>query len=117
MTATTFRELSALERGILAVLLSHDFPGRTQVKQQLARARVREVDEEGSLEFDVKDAPRAPVTHRVPTEASYSDADGGRVNLLLHVVEGVVCELEVYKDDGSTIIRRPEPERLSLTSR
>jgi len=36
-----------------------------------------------------------------------ADADGVQVEILLHVVDGRLNELEIYKVDGSPIIKQP----------
>lgn len=64
------------------------------------------IDAEGSLLFRVS-GPLANLQQRLPTEGYYFDAEGvdyrPAVNVLLHVVEGKLHELEVYKDDGSAM--------------
>lgn len=73
---------------------------------QVESASVARIDSDGSLQFRTV-GPNAPVLQRVPVEGRYSDgahtALGPAVNLLLHVVNGRLHELEVYKDDGSVI--------------
>jgi hypothetical protein len=49
------------------------------------------------------DAPRAPVALRIPVEGMAADADGVAIAVLLHVVDGWVTELEVYRVDGKQI--------------
>ncbi|MBB4226871.1 hypothetical protein GGD56_000691 [Rhizobium mongolense] len=77
---------------------------------QLLSARVSPIDRQGSLQFRVV-GPAAPVETRVPTEAHYFDGPdrngGPAVHLLIHVVEGKLHELEVYKDDGTAITALP----------
>ncbi len=36
------------------------------------------------------------------------------IYFLLHVVEGRVHELEIYKTDGSTILRLPAPDEVTV---
>lgn len=53
------------------------------------------------------------------SEGYYSDADaclgeGPHVNVLLHVLEGLLAELEIYKDDGSPIKKSPLAESLTF---
>jgi hypothetical protein len=57
---------------------------------------------------------RAAVKKRIPVEAEGLDEDGITVHFLLHVVDGFATELEVYKDDGSLIKRRPSPNDLKV---
>lgn len=46
---------------------------------------------------------KAPVQQRVPVEAIAYDVDKVPIEVLLHVVDGKVRELEVIKADGSNI--------------
>lgn len=59
----------------------------------------------------------AVVQERVVAEGYYSDEDTGshdgpQVHVLLHVMEGRLAELEIYKDDGSPIRKGPIAESL-----
>jgi hypothetical protein len=61
----------------------------------------------------------APVKRRVPVEAWYLDVnskplDGPFVRILLHVLDGKLSELEIYKDDSSPVIKK-EPKLTELT--
>jgi hypothetical protein len=85
-------------------LLSIGFTGRDEIRKQLDACSVREIDENGSLEFLIPSARAlAHVTSRVPSEGEYSDSDGVTVHVLLHVVNGVVNELELFKEDNSVV--------------
>lgn len=101
-----WRQLTDNERRLVEKLLSPEFPGCEALRAQLDTARVSVIDQDGSLQFRVS-GPSAKVTQRVATEAYYFDAEGTglrpAVHLLLHVVDGMLNELEVYKDDGSPI--------------
>jgi hypothetical protein len=85
---------------------------------QLDGLSVKTIDQEGSLSLRPSySAVPAEVQQRVVTEGYYSDEDtssseGPRVNVLLHVVEGRLAELEIYKDDGSPIKKAPRAEYL-----
>ncbi len=109
-----FRPLSDLERQLLAVLLSTDFSGRDAVAEQVAVASVRGIDDNGSLEFAPSDKPPAEVVRRIPVEAELDDSDGVTIHVLLHVVDGLVKELEVYRDDSGRVQRALAPEDLRL---
>jgi hypothetical protein len=96
-------------------LLQTDFPGRDQLLEQLRLARVRRLDENGSLEFEVRDdQPLAQVLRRIPIEAETVDSDGITMHLLLHVVDGRLKELEVYKEDSSAVVQLPDPSDLEM---
>ena len=95
---------------ILEKLLECQFRGRDELRQQLAFATVRPIDESGSLALKVTSPILAETEHRVPVEAEYLDADGVPIWILLHVVNGLLNELEIIKADGSTMQnpRRPD---------
>ena len=115
MTTSTFREISEGERQLLDRLLVDPFPGQPELKRQLASARVRTIDDHGCLEFSVRGVPKAEVIHRVPVEGEYDDADGVTAHVLLHVVDGNVRELEIFKEDGSEICQAPTVDSLRIT--
>jgi hypothetical protein len=94
-------------------LLEKEFSGRSQLVKQLEGILVKTVDAEGSLSLKV--APLmipADVACTVPVEGYYSDEDEPsdlqpKIHVLIHVKNGFLAELEVYKDDGSPIAKRP----------
>jgi hypothetical protein len=107
------------EKSLLLKLLEFDFPGSIELKLQLSGALVKAIEETGTLLFQVRSEHLAPVKRRVPVEAWYSDVDtksdvGPFVRILLHVVAGKLFELEIYKDDGSPIFRKPELAELTV---
>jgi hypothetical protein len=102
-----FRAPSAAEKELIAELTAAEFPGRAEVIRQLEQCLVRPVDEDGSLELAVPNAIAAPVLYRIPTELYGPDVDGVQINVLLHVVDGVCREIELYKVDGTDIRRMP----------
>jgi hypothetical protein len=105
------RTLKPNERQIIERLLQDPFPGWDELRAQIFKSRVEPIDEYGdeygSLQFEVEDGPKAKVTQRVPVDARANDSDGVPIEFLLHVVDGVVRELEIYKADGSPIVRHP----------
>jgi hypothetical protein len=108
------RPLSDLEGQLLTMLLSTDFPGRDAVAEQVAVASVREIDDNGSLEFAPSDKMPAQVVRQIPVETELDDSDGVTIHVLLHVVDGLVKELEVYRDDSGRVQRALAPEDLKL---
>ncbi len=114
MESTNFREINSNEKRLLEHLLNVDFPGRDAIWEQVSNSLVAEIDENGSLEFKSKIGIKANVKKRIPIEAEFEDIDGVKVHLLLHVVNGVVKELEIYKDNGSSIIRIPETKNIRI---
>jgi hypothetical protein len=114
----TYRSPNAIECELLKKLMEKSFPGRDELFGQLDGLSVKTIDDEGSLSIRVSPlASPAEVKDRVVAEGYYFDEDtssneGPRVNVLLHVVNGVLTEIEVYKDDGSPIRKRPLAENL-----
>lgn len=95
------------------MLLSADFPGRNAVAEQVAVASVRAIDNNGSLEFAPSDKSLAEVVRRIPVEAELDDGDGVTIHVLLHVVDGLLRELEVYRDDSGRVQRALVPDDLA----
>lgn len=46
-----------------------------------------------------------PTKNRIPTEALIYDSDGALVNILLHVIDGYINELEIIRADGEPLNR------------
>jgi hypothetical protein len=114
-TESHFRDATSEEKKLIHRLLEAQFPGKSEVARQLGDCRVRKIDNDGSLEIEVQAGhDPAPTTKRVPIEAEGKDEDGVGVHVLLHVVEGMVKEVEIYKDDGSPVRRIPGPRDLTL---
>jgi hypothetical protein len=111
----SFREPSSHERAIIAKLLEADFVGRADVAIQLADFKVRPMDENGSSEILTRDdAPVAKVSFRCPVEAQTLDLDGMKIVLALHVVDGRVQELEVFRIDSQKVLGSPDAATLDV---
>jgi hypothetical protein len=75
---------------------------------QLTSCSVRIIDINGSLELRVSSSsPTATVRYPVPTELYGPDSDGVQISVMLHVIEGICREIEIYKVDGTDIRRMP----------
>ena len=116
MNDPEFRELNHTERAIVAHLLKIPFPGSEDVAEQFQHALIRRLDDNGSVDFLIKTDTKARVQNRVPVEAEGEDLDGTTIHVLLHVIGGIARGLEVYKEDGSSVIKMPEPSKLRLFS-
>jgi len=101
---------------VLAKLLEADFEGRSQIEQQLHDVEVRTIDENGSLELRVTSSQKAVTGSRVPSEGEVKDADGVIVHVLLHVVEGIATELEIYREDNLSVGAFPDASRMTVFS-
>jgi hypothetical protein len=110
----TFRDFTPYEHEIIDKLLEKSFPGRDEIYEQMKNCLVRTLDEDESLEFLVKSNVKAKVKRRIPVEAEFQDIDGVLIHILLHVIDGKVNELEIYKEDGSPIIENPDPSKLKV---
>ncbi len=108
------RPLQERENSILRRLLKEEFQGRDEIAQQVANALVEEIDADGSVRFSITTAVRAEVLYRVAVEGWAYDSDGVSIHFLLHVVDGKVDELEVFKADGSRISKWPSGEDLEV---
>ena len=108
------RNLTVREKSILERMLRQLSDDKDPLRAQASAAEVKTIDDEGSLDFSVPaTAPRASaITERVPVTATFNDEDGTPVYILLHLQDGRLSELEVYKADGSKILRQPVPEEL-----
>ena len=115
MTETPeWRPLDQCERAILDRLFECDFLGRDALRSQLVGRRCRVIekyeDEYGSLELRVE-GRQSPTGMGCPlVEGEYRDEDGVPICVVLHVRDGQLWELEVFKADGGKIIQQPRAE-------
>lgn len=112
------RKLTSKEEALLSFLLSRQFPGRDQLRQQMRSARVSGECKCGcptvELLVDRAQSPRAKVVRRMPVEAIGNDEDGTQLYALLHVDDdGFLCELEAYRVDSKPL-KLPDPGSLHL---
>ena len=110
----SYRPLKANERDLLERLLDPDFPGRDELLGQVSSVTAKEIDEDGGLALRCAPNRPAPVKCRVPTEGECADNDGVMIHVLLHVVDGVMSELEVFKEDSSRVQNPPLARDLVL---
>ena len=114
------RELRDDELAVLEKLLSIDFPGVDQLRQQVPLVRVREEDPHPYLTIglvvDQAAAPKADTGGSVPVTAVAPLTDSiVPIMVLLHVWDGYLDELEVVPpEDGLSF---PMPDANSLTVR
>ena len=101
------RPLTATERDLLQRLLSVDFQGAEGLVRQLATTLVEPIDRNGSLRLRPVSPFPVRLPRRIPVEATYPDADGIQVHVLVHVINGVLHELEVYREDSGAVVVAP----------
>ena|SRR5438105_7016287 len=111
-----FRPPSEDERRVINALLSPDFPAKAALEGQWARALVRPIDADGSLEVKVEGGPLAEVEVRVPVEATLEDSDGVTVHVLLHVIDGYMHEIEVFREDSEPVRAPLDASRLAVST-
>jgi uncharacterized protein DUF6984 len=107
-----FRKLDTHEIALLEKLLAHEFPGRDALRVQLALVAARRINENGTLELSYEGGDLAETFLGCPTEGRCEDIDGGRIAVLLHVKNGRMRLLEIFKEDGSEILKPPTGEAL-----
>jgi hypothetical protein len=105
------RKVNEQESSLIESLLDRSVPGTEALRSQLPDSLVYPMnDDETILRFKV--SPQAvpatlPYKQNVAVEAVAKDLDGCRVEILLHVKDGLIYELEYVKVDGSPLQRRP----------
>ena len=109
-----FRPLTSHEREVIERLLEPRFPGRDELRAQLAVATARPKDDHGCIELRVESAPRAPVKHPIPAEGECTDNDGLTIQVHLQVVDGYLAGLVVFKLGGDDPLGLPPARDLKL---
>ena len=110
------RPLSDPELEVVEMLVREEFPGAGALREQLHGLRVAaRCDTCSSVVFKTTGVPRADVRERVPVEAHEAGPwYAGRVHVLLHVVDGALDELEVFREDGSLADVLPAADHLEV---
>ena len=112
------RRLSPLEYGILERILSADFPGSHDLRQQIRSVQVSaKCHGCPSVVFKITDKaaiPKAEVERTVPIEAEGNDVDGMKLHILIFVRGGYLDEMEIFREDLGKIQRLPLPENLEV---
>mgnify|MGYP001586404475 CR=1 FL=1 len=120
MIKNEFRKLNDFESKLLSKLLENPFPGRDEIRDQIKNCRVKMldigVDNYGSIEFETDSKSFAQVKQRAPVEARAFE-NNVPIDVLIHVVDGKIKELEIVKLDGSPIEKIPSPSEFKVTIR
>lgn len=120
MEKEEFRSLSTLERRMLEAMVRAGLPNSEILMNQINSSRVKDIDDVGSIKFLVScDDRYAHVTGPLIT-AQQEDVGtvpgrGPYINFLLFLRDGIIDELEIYKDDGSQILSIFDPDKFILT--
>lgn len=112
------RRLQSDELAVLERLLSTRFGGRDELRRQLGALRVSATCKTcPTVELTtVGDLERAKTHRRIPVEGRARDVDGVPIQILLHVVDGVIASIEVFREDGERISEMPSPNSLDVFS-
>lgn len=100
------KELTVNEKEWLELILTKIFLYREEVVNHINRATIiREyTDYYLALKFQVKDMmPPISTKIRIPVEMRVREKEQVPIQFLLHVIQGYVVELEVFKSDSSKI--------------
>lgn len=111
------RSLTFEENGVLHRLLLADFHGKENLLKQTQSVRVSEECKAcRSIVLVVDKIPEnaAPVVCRVPVHAQASDRDGENLHILLHVVQGFIDEMEIYREDLLDVMALPDPKFIEI---
>ncbi len=99
------RAPTAEECALLLKLLSAGGEVLESLRRQLQAIMVESLDSDGGLRLHPVGGLPAQVSRRIPVEASYPDFDDVMVHVLLHVLDGFVNELEVFREDSLPVQR------------
>lgn len=119
MNNIKYRLLSEFEKEVLKKLLYTPFQGNKELLEQSKHAQVKKPDgysdNYGSIEFIIDSDLRANVKERVPVEGTTVDESGNAVLILLHVVDGLLYELEILRMDGEPMVGLPDIDKLKTS--
>lgn len=119
MLDQNFSPLTTLEKSIVMKLVSV-LADNGNLVRQIDAARVKRIDDYGSLEFDFNEAaPYVNVSGPLVT-GQQEDIDttaiaGPYINFILIIKAGLITELDIYKDDGTRAVATYNPEKLFLS--
>jgi hypothetical protein len=98
------------QRGILNRLMEEEFKGCEAVRLQLSDCKVSvdPLDGNGSFALCVLNRVPALVSQRVPTGlAGFVGGNKFPIAVLLHVLDGICDEVEIYHSAGHKIVELP----------
>ena len=58
--------------------------------------------------------PQRPFSGGFPVEAEVVDSDGVLIHVLLHVLEGFLDELEIYREDSEHLVKAIRADDLEV---
>jgi hypothetical protein len=85
---------------LMQKMLQLDMADVHLLRQQLNTARTRGVDADGSFRVHTGGPPWNKSSERVPIEAQVVDQDDIPTKVLMHVLDELIREIEIYRVDG-----------------
>lgn len=113
------RDFTPEETSVIEKLLCVEFEGRNALKEQLNHTKVIGNCSCGCRSILLSSGSLAPMlspSQRIPVEMESMDDDGVPVLFLLHVIEGYVSELEVFRADSEPLIKIPDVSDAVVTA-
>jgi hypothetical protein len=113
--------LQSGERAPLDLMLTRNFPGRTELVQQAATVQTAGLSCScGCPSFSLvpdRSLPPSAVAYaeRMVSEAHGTDPGGNEVGVLLFIEEGYLAQVEVYSFVGDAFSGLPQPDSLKLS--
>jgi hypothetical protein len=118
MHADGFRDVNYLEMRILRKMIEaagvHSLPLMTQVRE----AKVQSIDKLGSIKFMIDPSLRAkfpdgPILNAQQPDNDTVDGLGPYINFIIFASDGLIQELQIYRDDGRDLIICIDPEKFT----
>jgi hypothetical protein len=114
-----FRPLRTNEREILLKLISAVPAAGEGLRSQVNSCAARELDEYGSLELTVPSPVKllelsGPIVSAMQEDTDTIPTKGPYINFILFARNGVINELQIYKDDGGAIKSAIDPSRFTF---
>ncbi len=109
--------LGEWERAVLARILSADVAGVSALRAQAVSAEGYRIDTGAGMMIYLSVDPASPVsalTGVFPLSVDAVARDGTSVEIILHVAEGRLRIIEVYRIDGEPLGELPSPESLTM---
>jgi hypothetical protein len=106
------RQLKPNERALLEFLLSEDFPGRNELREQVGRIEVVGDCDCGCGSINLM--VRNPVVRSVAREPIPVEAHGAGIDVLLFVRDGLLSSLEIVDHGDNRPLAYPSPSGLKL---
>lgn len=88
------------QQEILTKILSVPLAGIDELRQQMVEFKTKSLDEDGSFQIFPTGPKWTRQSSRVPIEGEVMDQDGTMIQVLLHVLDGYISEVEIYRVDG-----------------